>query len=316
MTSTTQTNLSAHHLSANRHRYLQVADLRRLRHLLFSSKRVVEGQYAGRHASPQRGHSVEFSDYRQYTPGDELGDVDWKVYARTDKYVIKLFEHQSDMTVHLLIDASASMAYRGVDDRRGDSKYDHACRLAASIAFLTIKQQDKVGLAVAKQGLDAVLPAQGAYTQLHKVLQHMEQTQPKGQADLAATLDGLARRSARRGVVILFSDLLEPAEDILQKLAAFTHRGSEVIVFHVLHADELHLPDSLAEATFEDSETGGRVRLNTDDIRAQYRQRMQRFLDTWRTAFRSRGVDYNLASTAKPYSAALEDYLFARSRVI
>ncbi|MEM6551097.1 MAG: DUF58 domain-containing protein [Planctomycetota bacterium] len=306
-----------HNLASNQHRYLQVADLRRLRHLFFSSKRVVEGQYAGRHASPQRGHSVEFSDYRQYTPGDELNSIDWKVYARSDKHVVKLFEHQSDMTVHLLIDASASMAYRGVDgDRKRDSKFDHACRMAASIAFLTIKQQDKVGLAIAKQGLDAVLPAQGSFTQLNKVLRQMEQTRPTGEADLAETLDGLARRVSRKGVVVVFSDLLEPVDAVLQKLSAFTHRGSEVIVFHVMHADELRLPDTLAEATFEDSETGGRVRLNTDDVRVHYQARMERFLDTWRSAFRSRGIDYNLASTATPYHAVLEDYLFTRSRVI
>lgn len=304
---------ATHNLAASQHRYLQVADLRRLRHLFFSSKRVVEGQYAGRHASPQRGHSVEFSDYREYTPGDELGDIDWKVYARSDKFFIKLFEHQSDMTVNLLIDASASMAYRGDG---GDSKYDHACRMAASIAFLTIKQQDKVGLSVAKQGLDTVLPAQGAFTQLNKVLRAMEQTAPDGKADLATTLDDVARRTSRKGVVVLFSDLLEPVEDILQKLAAFTHRGSEVIVFHVMHADELKLPDRFAEATFHDSETGDRVRLNADDVRDNYQQRMQQFLDRWRSAFRTRGIDYNLASAAKPYSAVLEDYLFTRSTMM
>ena len=145
------------------HRYLRVEDLRRLRHLFFAARRPVDGRYAGRHASPQRGHAVEFSDYREYAPGDELGDVDWRVYGRSDRLFIKLFEHQTDMTVQLLVDASASMGYAGLDvgspsrltrlrrpaRRPGAglgaasraSKYDQACLLAGAIAFLAIKQQ-------------------------------------------------------------------------------------------------------------------------------------------------------------------------------
>jgi len=133
-------------------KYLRTQDLRRLKNVFFSSRRVVEGQYAGRHASPQRGHSVEFNDYRQYMPGDEVADIDWKVYGRSDKMFIKLFEHQSDMTVNLVVDGSASMAYAGLDGRY--SKYDHACLMAAAIAFLTTKQQDKVSFALANRLLN------------------------------------------------------------------------------------------------------------------------------------------------------------------
>jgi len=116
-------------------KYLRVTELRRMRNMFFASRRVVEGQYAGRHATSMRGHSVEFNDFRQYMPGDELADIDWKVYGRTDKLFIKLFEHQSDMTVNLLVDASASMAYSGMDDKGGRSKYDQACMLASSATY-------------------------------------------------------------------------------------------------------------------------------------------------------------------------------------
>lgn len=293
------------------HRYLRLQDLRRLRHLSFSSKRVVEGHYAGRHASPQRGHSVEFSDYREYSPGDELGDIDWKVFGRSDRFFIKLFEHQSDMVANLVIDASASMAYAGSGR---ESKLDHACRMAASIAFLTIKQQDRVGLAVAQNGLGRHEPALGSYVQLNRVLKAMERLKPSGQASLAEALKEFSRRAGRRGLVVIFSDLLEESEPIMKSIAMLTQRGSEVIVFHVMDADELVLPD-LADALFEDSETGQKVRLNVDDVRETYSRNLEAYLKRWQDLTRARGVDYNLVSTGVPYWKSLEDYMFSRATI-
>lgn len=293
------------------HQYLRLQDLRRLRHLSFSSRRVVEGHYAGRHASPQRGHSVEFSDYREYSPGDELGDIDWKVFGRSDRFFIKLFEHQSDMVANLVIDASASMAYAGGGR---ESKLDHACRMAASIAFLTIKQQDRVGLAVAQNGLGRYEPALGSYAQLNRVLKAMEELKPSGPASLAEALKECSRRAGRRGLVVIFSDLLEESEPIMKSIAMLSQRGSEVIVFHVMDADELVLPD-LADALFEDSETGQKVRLNVDDVRETYSRNLEAYLKRWRDLTRARGVDYNLVSTGVPYWKSLEDYLFSRATI-
>ncbi len=290
-------------------RYLRVQDLRRLRNVFFASKRVVDGQYAGRHASPQRGHSVEFSDYREYYPGDEIGDIDWKVYGRSDRFYVKLFEHQSDMTVNLVIDGSASMAYQAGNR---ESKFDHAARLAASIAFLTTKQQDAVSLAVAQGGLKHYLRPLGAFKHLQAVLKQLESVELAGEAQLADTLHDVGRQLKRKGLVVLFSDLLENDQNILKALSAFTHRGSEVIVFHVLDADELQLPD-MAEAVFIDSETHTKLRLNVDDVRHSYRDRVRRFIRGWRTSLRARGIDYRLVSTAEPYHQALEDYLFSRA---
>jgi uncharacterized protein (DUF58 family) len=291
------------------HRYLRVADLRRLRHMFFSSRRVVEGQYAGRHASPQRGHSVEFSDYREYRPGDEIGDIDWKVYGRSDRFFVKLFEHQSDMSVTLLVDGSASMAYQS-QTRPG--KYDQAAQMAASIAFLTTRQQDKVALGIAREGLAGYLRPMGSYGHLNSILTQLEQVQPAGQANLAEALQQLARHVARKGLIIILSDLLEDDDAVLRALSMFTHRGNEVIVFHILDADELHLPD-LAEALFVDSESGQRLRLNVDDVRQAYEQRLSRFTRRWSGACKARGIDYRLVSTAEPYHKALADYLFTRA---
>jgi uncharacterized protein (DUF58 family) len=326
------------HSGLNR-RYLRVQDLRRLRSLFFASRRIVEGLYTGRHASPQRGHSVEFNDYREYFPGDEIGDIDWKVFGRTDRLMIKLFEHQSDMTVHLLVDASASMGYRGAGAKeqglgtRGkkkapsrstrlipnpkslipDSKYDHACRMAASIAFLTTKQQDKVSLSLVQNGMARFDRPMSSVTHLANILRAMEEIEPAREARLPEALKQLASLSRRRGVLVIFSDLLDDFEAVNEALSIHTHRGSEVILFHVMHADELHLP-AMHEAIFEDSETGGKVTLNVDDVREAYDRQMKDFLHKWNVACRGKGIDYNLVSTATPYTKSLENYLFSRVR--
>jgi len=321
-------------------RYLHVAELRRLKNQFFASKKTVEGLYAGGHQSRQRGQSVEFTDYRPYMPGDEIFDVDWKIYGRSDRLFVKLFEHQSDMTVHLLIDASASMAYAGIDEstsvrrtsrrimpmvpRRARHehglrsergflrKYDQACLLAAAIAFLTMKQQDSVAFGIAQNGLAQFHRSCNAFSHLDVVLHAMEQTTPQGRANLADALREMVSMTSRRGLLVLFSDLLEERNAIMQSLAAYSQRGGDVILFHVLHQDELHLPQ-LDRVRFEDSEDGRRVSLNLSDIRSAYQKRLGQFLDAWSTACHRQGIEYCLVSTATPYIQALEKHLFSRT---
>lgn len=316
----------------------------RFKNIVFSPRRMVTGAYAGRHATPQRGHSVEFADYREYTPGDEVADVDWKIYGRSDKLFIKLFEHYSDMSVTLLIDGSASMHYAGTagvssapSTSQGSSwlsraasnvtgrvksavsrhdphtsKYDLACRMAAAIGFLTIKQQDKVACAIACDGLSEYVRPGGSIGHLYKVLRMMEAHRAEGKAGLATSIEELSRRNKRRGVIVIFSDLEEPQDEVLRSMSLLTHRGCEVVVFQILHEDELKLPD-LSDALFEDSETGQRVRLNVDDIRTAYEAQLRKRIDTWSAALRAKHIDHNVVSSAVPYYQALERYLFARS---
>ena len=330
--------------TGSNHRYLRVQEMTRFKNVVFSPRHMVTGAYAGRHASPQRGHSVEFADYREYMPGDEVSDVDWKLYGRSDKLFIKLFEHYSDMSVTLLIDGSASMRYAGINEGRvvsssdsaggswirkaantvtsrlksnssavlNTSKYDLACRIAAAIGFLTIKQQDKVALAVARNGLADYLRPGGSISHLYKVLSLMEATDVAEKADLATAIKELALRNKRRGVVVIFSDLEEPMEDVLKAMAMLTHRGNELVVFHILHQDELKLPD-LSDALIEDSETGHRVRLNVDDVREAYEVKMRQRIDSWSAALRAKRIDHNLVPTTVPYYQALERYLFTRA---
>jgi uncharacterized protein (DUF58 family) len=301
-------------------RYLRVEDLHRLRHLSFFTRRPVEGRYAGRHASPLHGHAVEFSDYRQYTPGDEISTIDWKVFGRSDKLFIKLFEQQTDLTVNLLVDASASMAYRGINEPTAGSswleqptKFDHACLMAAAIAFLITQQRDGVAFALTRNGLRDYLPPCATPAHVRNMTQTMARTELAGKAQLAEALEALAQRTRRRGLLIVFSDLLEDQEPILQALSNFNHRGNEVIIFHTLHPEELHLP-ALDEAIFIDSESAQRLKLNLDDVSPAYHKRLKQFLDSWRQTLRARGIDYNLVSTGTPYHQALANCLNRRNQ--
>lgn len=313
-------------------KYLQLQDLRRLQTLSFACRRAVEGQYSGQHATRQRGQSVEFRDYRQYMPGDELSNVDWKVYGRSDKLFIKIFEHQADLTAHLLVDASASMAFRGISrqqmlppiDRRRMrgrldrslplSKFDYACFLAAGIGFLIVKQKDRVSFSVSRNGLRGHLPPGSSAVHLTGILQSMEKIDPKGEARLAESIRALAGKSRRRDLLIVFSDLLDASDEVMNAMSMWIHRGGEAILFHVMHADELKLP-AIENGLFVDSETSDRIRLDVEDIRRDYDARMQTFLDGWSQASKGNGIDYMLASTGIPYHEILYRYLTHRAAI-
>lgn len=298
------------------HRYLRLADLRRLEQMLFAPRRIVEGRFSGHFQTRQRGQSIEFRDYREYLPGDEISAIDWKAYGRTDKLFIRLFEHQSELTVQLLVDGSASMAYSAsqpIPRKRLDSKYDYACRLAASIGFLVMKQHDRFAFGIAQQGLKHFLPADGSMRHLSAALKAMESHRPKQTARLSTAIDELSRAGRRRSLLVLMSDLLDESDAVAQALAARIHSGGEAVVFHILHPDEVQLPADLEHATFIDSESGGRVRLSLDEIRTAYTERMQTFLSTWESRCRSLGIDYIRAITSEPYFKVLERYLIGRA---
>lgn len=306
-------------------KYLRLQDLRRLTQFFFSGRKPIEGRYSGQHATPQTGQSVEFRDFRQYMPGDEIGGIDWKIYGRSDKLFIKILEHQADLTVNLLVDASASMAYSGIDqsdprkwipwapaDSSKTSKYDYACSLAAAIGFLIVKQHDRVGLSFAQGGLMQFVAPRSALSHLSAMMDSMEQARPKGAAHLADAIRDLAGRSGRREVLIVMSDLLEDRDAILRSLSMFHHRGGEAILFHVLHGDEIRLPP-IENGTFIDSETRGRVHLNVLDVRTAYQTKVEEFLDGWRALARANGISYSLAATSEPYERVLERYLTRRA---
>ncbi len=289
-------------------KHLDLAVMQRLARFSFIPRRFLEGRYTGRHASPQRGQSVEFRDYRQYLPGDDMGQVDWKVYGRTDKFYVRLFEHETELTVTLLVDASSSMSY---DPRRGDRKYDHACRLAAALGFVIIRGQDRVGFGLARDGLVDHQRPSSAMAQLRQMLETMENRQPRGQANLATALEQLAGNLKRGEIVIVFSDLWDDLHAFYTAASQIRHRGGELIVFHVLHGDELELP-RWSDAVLIDSETMARMHLNLDDVRGDYARKLGEHLSLIQRSCKQFEIQYQFAPMTEPFQQTLERYLARR----
>ncbi|MCF7954633.1 MAG: DUF58 domain-containing protein [Phycisphaerae bacterium] len=297
-------------------KYLRPDDLAYFKNLRFSSRVAVDGAYSGKHKSPLKGYSQEFTDYREYNPGDEIRTIDWKAYGRTDKYIIKLFEKETVMTCHLLLDSSASMAfggegyekYFGADDV---SKYDYACYLAAALSYLTIKQGDKVGLTVFDSKIKYHFPPGGTYGHLYKMLSILENNKTGEQTSISQALRQAFPMYKRRGILIVISDLLDDADEIFEALDLYRHRNFEVILFHVLHKNELTLPD-IASVNFIDSESGEKLSSIPGDIRGSYERELAEYSDSIASTARDRKIDYQLISTETPYVAALQEYMERR----
>jgi len=297
--------------------YLNEGDLEFLRHLHFSPRVLVDGAYAGKHRSPVKGHSQEFTDYREYVPGDEPRRIDWKVHGRTDRYIIKLSEQETVMTGYLLVDKSASMAfggkqyqdYFGVHDM---SKIEYAGRLAAALSYLLVKQGDKVGLTLFDSKVRQHVPAGGTYSQLYRILDLLQTSQARYKTALTKALGEAYALLPGRGVLILISDLLDDPDGLFEALDMYRHRDFEIILFHVLHRYELELP-SLPSVNFIDAESGERLTSIPADIRRSYGRQLQGFIDQVAEVAGSRKIDYELMSTDTAPYAALEQYLERRN---
>src|SRR5437667_3251271 len=212
-------------------KYLRPEVIRQVARLDLRAKFIVEGFLAGLHASPFHGFSVEFSEHRKYVPGDDLKDLDWNVYAKTDKYYLKKFEAETNVTGYLVMDLSASMAYTY---RQKLTKFEYAICLAAALGYLMIHQQDPVGLVTFDTRIQTALPPHSKRTQLGNILAILANLKPSGQTDIAGCLHQLALMMRTKGLVMLFSDLMTGPEEVMKGLHHLRHRGNEVIIFHVL----------------------------------------------------------------------------------
>ena len=297
-------------------KYLNYQDLKGLRHLLFAARTIVEGQYAGRHKSPFRGAAPEFVDYREYSPGDELRTLDWKAFARTDRYFVKLFEKETDMNCYILLDTSGSMSYGGGPTRTvlpeaGLSKLEYACYLGAALTYLMVKQGDKVGMTLFDEDINAHVPPGGTFGHLYTIVSKLERARPGRNTAVSEVLRKCFGLYSRRGLLIIISDMLDEPEAIFKALSMYTHRGFEIIIFHVFHRYEHRLPP-LANANFIDAETSELLTCLPADIEQSYNAKIDDYIQTYRSLSRARGIDYNFINTETPYSAALEKYLLRR----
>ena len=269
---------------------------------------TVDGTVAGLHRSPFHGYSAEFSQYRHYRPGDDLKYVDWKLFARTDRFYTKQYRETTNLLAELVVDASASM---GFADANGVSKLDYARLLAAALAYLFAGQGDAIGLVVHDDAVRQFVPSRPGPTHLRSLLLSLSKVTASGRTATAGAVRRAAELLKRRGLLIVVSDLYDDEEGVGAELRRAVRMGHEVAVFHVLTRSELDLAVG-GDVQMEDAETGRAVLTNADAIREAYRGQLREFLERWRTRCAAEGIDYTLAVTDLALDTALRTYLLKR----
>jgi uncharacterized protein (DUF58 family) len=272
---------------------------------------VVEGFIAGLHRSPYKGFSVEFAEHRQYMPGDPIRNIDWKVYARRDRLYVKEFEEETNLRAYILVDASASMGYASAGSV---SKLQYACSLAAALSYLMLRQQDSVGLVTFTSKIKSYIPPRSVKGHLNIVLTELEHLRPGDTTNVSRSLELLARRIRRRGLIILLSDLMDDQAAVLSAVKHFRHRKHEVIVFHLLDESEKLFPFD-EEFAFIDMETDEEIVANSRQIGARYRKIIDNWITEYRTQCHEHLVEYELLSTSTPFDVALTRFLEKRARL-
>ncbi len=291
-------------------RYLRPEVIRTVGRLDLRARFIVEGFLSGLHASPFHGFSVEFSEHRKYAPGDDLKDLDWGVYAKTDKYYIKKFQAETNVTGYLAIDLSASMNYTY---RQELTKFEYCICLAAALGYLMIHQQDPVGLVAFDSRIRASLPPRSKRTQLGNILSLLAGLKPSGETDVAGSLHQLAALMRGKGLVMLFSDLLTEPGPVMKALHRLRHRGHEIIVFHVLDEAEARFPfEGLVE--LEDVESPRTMTLDARAMRDDYLGALAEFREHYRTECARANIDFVPIDTSVNFDRALLQYLVQRQR--
>jgi uncharacterized protein (DUF58 family) len=279
----------------------------RIKSLELRAKVVVEGFLSGLHRSPYHGFSVEFTEYRQYSPGDDLRYLDWKLYARSDRYYLKRFEDETNLRCYLLVDLSRSMGF-------GSLAYDkatYAKTAAATIAYFLALQRDAVGLVTFDEAIKDYLPVRFRPGHMHRLMMCLEQAPAGKGTDLAAPLEQVAKTAVKRGMVVLLSDLLAPIEAVETRLGYLRSRGHEVVVLRILDPAEIDFPFQDA-ALFHDVESGRDLYVDPQIARERYRQRFAEHAAAIAQACNKLGVTFTELSTNRPLELALFDFLSSR----
>jgi uncharacterized protein (DUF58 family) len=274
------------------------------------ARMVVEGFIVGLHKSPYHGFSVEFAEHRPYMPGDPLRNLDWKVFAKTDRFYVKQYEEETNLKSYVLLDVSNSMNF----GTTGVTKFQYASYLAAALSFLMIQQRDAAGLVTYDSDIRAFLPPRSVRSYLNVILAQLENTQPSSKTDIGRNLHTVAERIRRRGLIIVISDLLDDPASIISGLRHFRHNGHEVLVLHTLDPREIDFAYS-GDVRFKDLETDDEIATQPWHLRKEYRGMMNEFIEKLRRACREDKIDYHLLDTSKPYDEALIQYLTKRKKI-
>jgi len=288
--------------------YLKPEVVRQIARLDLRAQFIVRGFLQGLHSSPYQGFSVEFSEHRKYTAGDDPKDIDWLVYAKTDKHYVKKFEAETNITGYLVVDTSGSMAYTY---RQELTKLDYSISLAAALCWLMVHQQDPCGLMVFDEKLRASLPARSKRSQIAQVLSVLAKVKPSGKTDIAHSLVQVAAMLRHRSLVMVFSDLLADPEPIRDALLRLRHRGHDIILFHVLDEAEVRFPfEGMVE--FTDPESLDKLVVDADAARKQYVVGVEAFREDYRRTCFHAGIDYVPLDTSMQFDRALMGYLASR----
>ena len=318
---------------ANAEQYLRPNVIAQVARLDLRAKFIVEGFLSGLHASPFQGFSVEFSEHRKYSPGDDIKDLDWNVYAKTERYYVKKFQAETNVTGYLVLDLSASMDWCGIREMekakvggtqqlKGTAsaaeterltKFEYAICLSAALGYLMIHQQDPVGLITVGEKIRDVLPPKSKRTQLGNMLAILANLKPTGHTDLAHGLHQLASMIRTKSLIMIFSDLLTDPAELLKSLFHLRHRGNEIILFHILDEAEVEFPfEGLVQ--FVDVETEEEMQLDAKGMREDYQQSLAEFRDQYKEAAAKAGIDYVPLHTGINFDKALIEYLMSRQR--
>jgi uncharacterized protein (DUF58 family) len=289
--------------------YFDPKVLARVKSLYLRAKFVVDGVMVGIHASQAKGLSSEFEEHRGYAQGDDTRHIDWKAYAKFDRYFIKEYRETTNLRAFLVVDSSSSMNYAS----DGVSKFDYGSTLAASLAYLMLKQQDAVGLITFSDKIKKMIPPKAAHDHLFAIVKELEETTPEGETSAASVLQALAASLKRRGLVILISDLLDRPEEVARGLKQLRSRGSEAIVFHLLDRAEVEFPFK-GPSLFQDMEEDLRVLADPQAIRSAYLETLHSLMDGYRQVCVSHQIDYIFLNTSTDLDRALLRYLTWRQR--
>lgn len=286
--------------------YLDPFVLARISNLQLRAKTVVEGFVSGLHRSPAKGYSLEFAQHREYVLGDELKHLDWKVYARTDRFFIREFEQETNLRLYLLLDASGSMSYKG--EESPFSKYDAAATIAASLSYLTLRQGDSAGISCfSNQQLRSVPPRNGL-AHLNAILEEIGKVQPSGETTLSKAIETIAHSVKKRSLFILISDFFDEEESLLRALKFLKFKKNEVLVVQLLDRDEVEFPFT-GNIRFDSLESNEKITLETDDYSADYKNAMQVFLKRVQLTLRNFGMAYHFYCTDQPIDMLLRSIL-------
>ncbi len=291
-------------------KYLDPRILARLEGLQLRARRIVEGYVSGLHRSPYHGFSIEFAEHREYSPGDDLRYLDWKVFGRTDKFYLKQFEEETNLVCHLLLDTSESMRYRS--EPAPMSKLEYAQCAAAALAYLVLQQQDSVGAVTFDHEIRYLVRPSGNPSHLKQLLHVMEQSLPERKTATGAVFHDLAERFKRRGIVVVLSDLFDDVDSMMAGLKHFRHRRHDVVLMHVLDPAELDFPFS-GMTLFEGLEQLPKVAAEPRALRKAYLRQFGLYVRRIQHGCREHGIDYVQLRTDQPLDVALSGYLASRA---